>query len=117
MKKEQMFDLMRRYPDDSVFDFEGRCMDCQCPVTVTVLRIHDYSSDEYNETFHVYGGAVHGTSESFRLKCEPCFANDPHFGGKCEVYSRVVGYLSPVRQWNGGRRAEFNKRKMMKIGE
>jgi ribonucleoside-triphosphate reductase len=29
----------------------------------------------------------------------------------CEVYSRVVGYLRPVNQWNDGKQAEFNKRK------
>ncbi len=30
---------------------------------------------------------------------------------KCEVYSRVVGYLRPVQQWNDGKRAEFRDRK------
>jgi ribonucleoside-triphosphate reductase len=28
----------------------------------------------------------------------------------CEVYSRVVGYLSPVGLWNKGKRAEFADR-------
>ncbi len=28
----------------------------------------------------------------------------------CEVYSRVVGYLRPVSQWNKGKQAEFKKR-------
>lgn len=31
----------------------------------------------------------------------------PHCGAKCEVYSRVVGYLRPVDQWNEGKQAEF----------
>ena len=30
---------------------------------------------------------------------------------KCEVYSRVVGYLSPVQRWNNGKKAEFSDRK------
>ncbi len=30
----------------------------------------------------------------------------------CEVYSRIVGYLRPVDQWNNGKRAEFNDRKL-----
>lgn len=30
---------------------------------------------------------------------------------KCEVYSRVVGYLRPVKQWNDGKQAEFYDRK------
>jgi ribonucleoside-triphosphate reductase len=29
----------------------------------------------------------------------------------CEVYSRVVGYLRPVKQWNKGKVAEFHDRK------
>ena len=29
----------------------------------------------------------------------------------CEVYSRVVGYIRPVNQWNKGKRAEFYDRK------
>jgi len=29
----------------------------------------------------------------------------------CEVYSRVVGYIRPVNQWNKGKRAEFADRK------
>mgnify|MGYP001580292966 FL=1 len=28
----------------------------------------------------------------------------------CEVYSRVVGYLRPVKQWNKGKQAEFADR-------
>jgi ribonucleoside-triphosphate reductase len=34
----------------------------------------------------------------------------------CEVYSRVVGYLRPVNQWNDGKQAEWHERKMFKIG-
>jgi len=29
----------------------------------------------------------------------------------CEVYSRVVGYLRPVSQWNRGKKAEYHDRK------
>jgi ribonucleoside-triphosphate reductase len=35
---------------------------------------------------------------------------------KCEVYSRVVGYLRPVSQYNAGKKAEFRDRKIFKIG-
>ena len=34
---------------------------------------------------------------------------------KCEVYSRVVGYLRPVQQWNAGKQAEFNDRQEFAI--
>ena len=29
---------------------------------------------------------------------------------KCEVYSRVVGYLRPVAQWNKGKQSEWKDR-------
>jgi len=38
-------------------------------------------------------------------KCPTC-------GEICERYSRVVGYLRPVQQWNEGKQAEFDERKM-----
>ena len=34
---------------------------------------------------------------------------------KCEVYSRVVGYLRPVDNWNEGKREEFKDRKVFKV--
>ena len=29
----------------------------------------------------------------------------------CEVYSRIVGYLRPVQNWNEGKKREFKDRK------
>jgi hypothetical protein len=29
----------------------------------------------------------------------------------CEVYSRIVGYLRPVQNWNKGKKQEFLERK------
>ncbi len=31
-------------------------------------------------------------------------------GMKCEVFSRVVGYMRPVGQWNKGKKEEFKDR-------
>lgn len=50
--------------------------------------------------------------------CPTCgYINGEHFEcPKCksetEVYSRVVGYLRPVQQWNKGKQAEFKMRKV-----
>ena len=35
----------------------------------------------------------------------------PICGAKTEIYSRVVGYLRPIEQWNDGKQAEFADRK------
>ncbi len=36
-------------------------------------------------------------------------------GTNCEVYSRVVGYLRPVQNWNKGKKEEFAMRKNIKM--
>lgn len=41
----------------------------------------------------------------------------PECGSECEVYSRVVGYIRPVKQWNKGKKLEFQTRKTFKICE
>lgn len=53
--------------------------------TFSICSTHGYISGEHNQ-------------------CPIC-------GAKCEVYSRVVGYLRPVDQWNDGKQAEFNIRR------
>jgi len=46
----------------------------------------------------------HGYLTGEHKKCPVC-------GTNAEVYSRVVGYLRPVDQWNDGKQAEFGMRK------
>jgi len=46
----------------------------------------------------------HGYLKGEQPQCPIC-------GAKCEVYSRVVGYLRPVDQWNDGKQAEFALRR------
>ncbi len=36
---------------------------------------------------------------------------------RCMVYSRVVGWLTPLHNWNNGKKAEFEERKVFKINE
>jgi len=39
----------------------------------------------------------------------------PKCGKLCEVYSRVVGYLRPVSQWNEGKQEEFRMRETFRV--
>ena len=41
----------------------------------------------------------------------------PRCGAETEVYSRVVGYLRPVKQWNEGKQAEFAQRTHYQVGK
>ncbi|MBT3455568.1 hypothetical protein HN446_00735, partial [bacterium] len=38
-------------------------------------------------------------------------ASCPKCGVETEVYSRIVGYYRPIRQWNQGKKEEYNERK------
>lgn len=52
--------------------------------------------------------ADHGYLIGEKKTCPICQA-------KTEIYSRVVGYLRPVSQWNAGKQAEYNMRKTYKV--
>jgi len=53
---------------------------------------------------------THGYLEGEQHFCPKCTVKQP-----CEVYSRIVGYLRPVSQWNFGKQQEFRERKEFKI--
>lgn len=50
----------------------------------------------------------HGYINGEQMFCPQC-------GSETEVYSRVVGYLRPIHQWNVGKRAEFKDRKSFDV--
>lgn len=35
----------------------------------------------------------------------------------CEVYSRIVGYLRPIENWNEGKQQEFKERETFRVKE
>jgi hypothetical protein len=51
------------------------------------------------------------------FKCVDCFAKNKSLANyqEAEVYSRVVGYLRPVSQFNLGKQQEYKERKEYKI--
>ena len=51
----------------------------------------------------------HGYIAGKHETCPTCA--DQNKATSCEVYSRVVGYLRPVNQWNLGKQQEFSDRK------
>jgi len=53
---------------------------------------------------------VHGYLAGEHWTCPKCTVEQP-----CEVYSRVVGYLRPVQQWNKGKAQEFRERREFEV--
>ena len=60
----------------------------------------------FSPTFSTCPNQGYVAGEHF--KCPDC-------GADCEVYSRIVGYIRPVNQWNKGKQMEFHNRKNFAI--
>ncbi|MEK6193532.1 MAG: ribonucleoside triphosphate reductase [Deltaproteobacteria bacterium] len=92
--------------------------------------LHVFLGEQVEDT-RVIRGLIRKIAGNFRLPyftLSPTFSICPSHGylpgrqDKCsrcsqdtEIYSRVVGYLRPVKQWNSGKQAEFDRRKTFKI--
>jgi hypothetical protein len=92
--------------------FDGKCHRCKADVRVVV------GLTDTGDVSVVGGGYFHhplGVEQDFLL-CESCFTENPVLDNfmPTEVYSRVCGYLRPVKQWNKGKQSEFAMRKDFK---
>ncbi|MCG6895366.1 MAG: anaerobic ribonucleoside-triphosphate reductase [Desulfobacteraceae bacterium] len=106
MTAERLHDLFDEHQDKEVLAWPGVCHDCNCDVKVTATPQPD--------GIYINGGSVFEPETGrFVLKCDTCYSRDPVLRNyqSCEVYSRVVGYLRPVGQWNDAKSAEFKDRK------
>jgi len=81
--------------------------------TTTVKSLIRKVSDNYHlpyftltPTFSVCPS--HGYLNGEQTRCSHC-------DRETEVYSRVVGYLRPVKQWNDGKQAEYCRRRPFKV--
>ena len=52
---------------------------------------------------------IHGYLSGKHWTCPKCTVEQP-----CEVYSRVMGYYRPIKQFNEGKKQEFKERKTFK---
>ncbi len=53
---------------------------------------------------------THGYINGEHHTCPECVIDQ-----KCEVYSRIVGYIRPVQQWNVGKAEEYKDRKTFEV--
>lgn len=103
-------ELQTKYTGGTVIHlFAGEKIDDHRTVTSLVSKIcstYRLPYFSFTPTFSVCQG--HGYLTGRNDTCPEC-------GKTCEVYSRVVGYLRPVKQWNIGKQAEFSERKTFTI--
>jgi hypothetical protein len=96
--------------DDAAIGITGKCHDCKGTVDILVTR----KDDDY-EIDGAFPYKIAGIEKPF-FKCAPCYEIQPKLRDfqPCEVYSRIVGYLRPVKQWNKGKQQEFKERVLFK---
>ncbi len=92
----------KKIKNNSIF-----CWDCKKEILVDGKEIK-------NGKMLIYDN---GQEKITVFKCLDCFSQSKELKNfqPCEVYSRIVGYLRPVQQWNLGKQVEFNKRKEYKL--
>ncbi len=99
-------DLQTKYTGGTVVHiFAGERLNDTATMKNLVRKICDNYRLPYftfSPTFSVCPN--HGYVKGEHATCPDC-------GEECEVYSRIVGYIRPVSQWNKGKKAEFTNRK------
>ena len=88
--------------------YRGICHDCAVSVEVKAIVREDGAIviDGNGSVYKV----KEGQESKYFFKCEVCFKNDKTLRNFREVYSRAVGYLRPVNQYNLGKKEEFKMR-------
>ncbi len=107
MTVQRLHELFEENPGKDILSWNGTCHDCGDTMEVSATPKED--------GIHINGGSIYEPNpQNFFLKCDTCFQKDPALRNfqKCEVYSRVVGYLRPVAQWNDAKQEEFRDRKL-----
>jgi len=100
-------DIQTRYTGGTVFHtYAGERIQDASNVKTLIHKICTQYSLPYvtfTPTFSICPS--HGYLSGESPKCPVCEE-------RCEVYSRVVGYLRPVKQWNKGKQEEFGMRRV-----
>ena len=103
-------EIQTKYTGGTVFHiYAGERIEDPSAVKVLVRRVCDKYHLPYftfSPTFSVCPD--HGYLNGEQHTCPTCEA-------PCEVFSRVVGYLRPVKQWNKGKQEEFKTRKEFRV--
>jgi len=103
-------EIQTRYTGGTVFHtFAGERVDDPSAVKSLVYKIcssYHLPYLTFTPTFSVCPS--HGYIKGEVPQCPTCAES-------CEVYSRVVGYLRPVKQWNKGKQEEFDSRQVFRF--
>ena len=109
MNVEHLHDLLEA--NDGRIEFGGTCHDCGADMSVSATAMKDGIEIEGGAVYDPYG------DDRYYVRCNSCYGENPKLDNyqECLVYARCVGYLTPTKQWNEAKQAEFKDRKMYNI--
>lgn len=105
-------DIQKMYTGGTVFHaFIGESIDDPQMCAKLIRKIAENYQIPYftlSPTFSIC--KQHGYIKGEHFSCPNC-------SEETEVYSRIVGYYRPVQNWNAGKKSEFNRRKLFRVGD
>jgi len=110
-KTQEYIDNLFKESGTGCIELKGMCQKCKGDVSIVIFKEDmDISGN---------GGMIVGDEfdSTPQFKCTKCLDED---GGmisptRCEVFTRVCGYLRPTQSFNPGKKAEFAARTNFKM--
>ena len=100
--------------DSGVSALSGHCQGCGDEVRLLIneveskIAVDSVADDGAGLRYYTYFNKP-------EFLCGSCVDSGVKLGSPTEVYTRVVGYLSPVRRWNRGKKAEYGMRETFNL--
>lgn len=98
-----MQEISDQMGDNQYASVKVTCMDCGKDFDLVLERTSP-------EQIKIENGTIGKRDGEYFFKCKNCWEIDKNFGRCTEIYSRVVGYLRPINNWNPSKQEEFNMR-------
>jgi hypothetical protein len=107
-----MEDLNEILKTEEYVDVAFFCHDCEKPVRVRAQRDGDGIIFQPQDGGAGYYPTLANGEKEYFVKCAACFEEKPKLTefNPTEVYTRVVGYMRPVQNFNAGKREEYRQR-------
>ncbi len=107
LKVEKQIYESEKNASDAILKEDVKCFDCGCDIVLNGDDIENGSLLSYKEDGNIF----------FVFKCDSCLAKSKEIANykECEIYTRIVGYLRPVKQYNLGKQQEYKERTEYKI--
>ena len=103
--------LSDRIGNHEIAKITYECDSCGEEFIATITRISETELDVANTIIGVRK-SENNFKDRYIFRCLECYEKDQNFGTECDIYSRVVGFMRPLKYWNNAKMEEFKKRKL-----